>query len=483
MPHADPQRELLTLATARVRDAFLRKPHYVDGAADLVSVCRDLSQRGLTQALVRDVDAEGAERIGIFTTTDLRDALLHERPPQQLPVREVARFGLVSVDADADLFEALWRMVKHRVHRLVVTDAAGAVIGVLGQLDLVSLVANHSHIAALQIDEARTLPELREAARRIDAMVALLHGGGVRVERIASLVSELNGRLLARLWQLLAPPGLLARSCLLVLGSEGRGEQLLKTDQDNALILADDGPALPAPELAALAASFSDALAQLGWPPCPGEVMLTNPMWRQTLAQWQHTLHGWVLGAGAAGNSAGHEGAMHLAMLADASAVAGDARLLQALRAQLLPLVQGHDTWLARFAAAADQFAEPGNWLTRLTHRADDEAVDLKKLGTFPIVHGARALALQAGVAETGTAARLAALAGQGRLDAAMARDLTDALHRFMALRLSRGLAGEGSVIVPASLPTLEREALGDALAVVRRFRAHLRQHFHFDAL
>jgi CBS domain-containing protein len=99
------------------------------------------------------------------------------------------------------------------------------------------------------------------------------------VERIASLVSELNGRLLTRLWQLLAPPALVATSCLVVLGSEGRGEQILKTDQDNALILADAGMPLSEPELAAVARSFSDALALLGWPPCPGDVMLTNPLW------------------------------------------------------------------------------------------------------------------------------------------------------------------------------------------------------------
>lgn len=476
MTSADPQRELLTLATARVRDAFLRKPHYVDGAADLVSVCRELSQRGLTQALVRDHAAEGRERIGIFTTTDLRDALLRPQPPQQLAVREVARFGLVSVPAEAELFEALWLMVKHRVHRLIVTGADGAVVGVLGQLDLVSLVANHSHIAALQIDEASTLAELRQAARRIDALVALLHGGGVRVARIAAVVSELNGRLLARLWQLLAPPGLQAKSCFLVLGSEGRGEQIQKTDQDNALILADD-LALPEAELAAVARSVSDALSQLGWPPCPGDVMITNPLWRLPLAGWTQRLHAWVRG------DAGPEGPMHLAMFADATAVAGDAALLQAARAPLVPLVQGHDTWLARFAAAADQFAEPGNWLSRLTHRAAEEPIDLKKLGTFPIVHGARALALQAGIAETGTAARLAALAAAGRLDAAFARDLTDALHHVMALRLARGLAGEPGPVRPAQLATLEREALHDALAIVRRFRAHLRLHFHFDAL
>jgi CBS domain-containing protein len=261
-----------------------------------------------------------------------------------------------------------------------------------------------------------------------------------------------------------------------VLGSEGRGEQILKTDQDNALILA-DGLALPEAELAAVARRVSDALQQLGWPPCPGDVMITNPLWRQPLAGWLRTLQGWVRG------DAGPDGPMHLAMFADAAAVAGDAALLRAARAPLVPLVQGHDTWLARFAAAADQFAEPGNWLTRLTQRAADEPIDLKKLGTFPIVHGARALALQAGIAETGTAARLAALAANGGLDAAFARDLTDALHHFMALRLARGLAGETGPVPPAQLPTLDREALHDALAIVRRFRAHLRQHFHFDAL
>jgi len=75
----DSQREMLTLVTARVRDAYVRKPFYVDGALDLVAVCRTLSAQGLTSALVRD----GA-RLGIFTTTDLRDALLRPEPPATL---------------------------------------------------------------------------------------------------------------------------------------------------------------------------------------------------------------------------------------------------------------------------------------------------------------------------------------------------------------------------------------------------------------
>ena len=475
MPHnaAEPQREMLSLVTARIRDAFLRKPFYVDGATDLVSVCRELSQRGLTQALVKD-----SGRVGIFTTTDLRDALLRPVPPQQLPVRDVARFAIVTVDADADLFEALWLMVRHRVHRLVVTDH-GQVIGVLGQLDLVSFVANHSHIVALQIDEAASLADLRAAAQRIDEMVTLLHGSGIRIERITRLVSELNTRLIARLWAVLAPPDVVGSSCLLVMGSEGRGEQILKTDQDNALLLRDG---FAPPGLPALAAEFSAALAGLGYPPCPGHIMVTNPLWRQQVSAFRETLRGWVHG--------GHtDGPMHLAIFFDAACVAGDAALLADARVHLDQVLGGQDTWLARFAAAADQFQEPGNWLTRLTSKRDEQALDLKKLGTFPIVHGVRALAMQQGVREQGTASRVQQLVSLGKLDAVLARDVVDALHLLMGVRLSHQLkqrsAGlpASNEVRPSELSTLEREPLHDALGIVKGFRSFLRVHFKLESL
>ncbi len=478
---AEPQREMLSLVTARIRDAFLRKPFYVDGGLDLVSVCRELSQRGLTQALVRDGE-DAACRVGIFTTTDLRDALLRPVPPQQLPVREVAHFELVGVDADADLFEALWLMVRHRVHRLVVRDGqlpGAPIIGVLGQLDLVSFVANHSHIVALQIDEATQLAELRDAAQRIDEMVTLLHGSGIRIERIMRLVSELNTRLIARLWAVMAPAELQAHSCLLVMGSEGRGEQILKTDQDNALLLRDG---FEWSGLAALARDFNAALAELGYPRCPGDIMLTNPLWRQPLAAFRETLRGWVHGHHP-------DGPMHLAIFLDAAVVAGDATLLQQARSHLGRVLSGQDQYLARFAAAADQFQEPGNWFTRLTSKRDEQPLDLKKLGTFPIVHGVRALALQHGVHEQGTAARVAALVQAQQLDTTMAQDVVEALHRLMGVRLNHQLkqraAGQvaGNEVRPSALSTLEREALHDALGIVRQFRAHLRQHFRFDTL
>ena len=471
LPH---RREMLSLMMVRVGDAYLRKPYFVDGGADIVAVCRDLAAQGLTNALVRD----GA-RLGMFTTTDLRDALLRELPPHRLAVREVAHFDLIEMAPDAALFDALLTMVRHRVHRVLVRDG-DEILGVLTQLDLMSFLSNHSHIVALRIEQSTSIAELREAARQMEGLVGLLHGGGVRIEVLTALVSELNTRIFARLWGFVAPPELVANSCLVVMGSEGRGEQILKTDQDNALLLRDG---FEFAGLEAVAQRFNAELAELGYPPCPGGIMLTNALWRQPLAAFRATLRDWVHGSDA-------EGVMHLAIFFDAVAVAGDAALLQSARAHLDGMLAASDAFLARFARAADQFAEPGNWWTRLTGaRRDEQPIDLKKLGTFPIVHGVRALALQHGVRALGTAARIRALVDAGRLDAALARDLVDALHFLMGLKLRHQLRqrqlGErpGNLVLPSAMATMERDMLTDALAIIRRFRQFLAQHFRFDAL
>ena len=469
------QREMLSLAAARVRDVYLRKPFFVDGALDLITVCRQLAQRGLTSALVRD-----GERLGLFTTTDLRDALLRPQPPAALAVREVAKFDLFTVHPDSELFEALWLMVRHRVHRLLVRDG-DAVLGMLGQLDVVSFVANHSQIMALQIDEANSLAELLAAVERIDPMVALLYDDGIKIERIARLVGELNTRLFARLWTLVAPTELRAHSCLLVMGSEGRREQILKTDQDNALLLR-DGYVFET--LESVAAEFNAALLRFGYPRCPGNIMLTNALWRQPLAGFKESLRQWLFGSD-------EQAVMNLAIFLDARAVAGDAELLREARGFVHDNVVDSDAYFARFARAADQFSERNTWRSWFTtgRVPDRTPFDLKKLGTFPIVHGARALALQQRIDVLGTTERLRALAQRGKLSAALAQDLIDALRFLMGLKLQsnlrqRELALPMDNLVPiAELATLERDRLKDSLAIIKSFRQYLQQHFKFDAL
>ncbi|MDI4655810.1 putative nucleotidyltransferase substrate binding domain-containing protein [Xanthobacter autotrophicus] len=472
------RREFISLMTSRVRDVFLRKPFYVDGSMDLVSLCRALSERGLSEALVRDGD-----RIGIFTTTDLRDALLGETPPALLPVRAVATFDPWSVGPDAELFEAFILMLRHRIHRVLVregSDEAG-IVGVLGQLDLMAFVANHSHLIALEAEQATSLDELKAAARQIDSLVGVLDADGVRVEVIAALVGELNRQVFRRLWEMLAPEELRANSCLIVMGSEGRGEQIIKTDQDNALLLADgftcDG-------LEDITARFTAALIDFGYPPCPGGIMLSRPLWCQHVSAFKDTLRHWIHGGDP-------EGPMNLAIFLDAAPVAGDATLLKAARDHVDFLMMNDAGYFARFAQAVERFGEGGGWWTRLpglTGRAAAE-IDIKKLGIFPLVHGTRALALEYRIPALGTADRLQALVSTGHMEASFARDLTDALRLLISLKLANNLRQmadgrpPGNAIRLTDLGTLERQALKEALAIVRGFKQWLSRHYRFDAL
>lgn len=470
-------REFLSLMTVRIQDAYIRKPFFVDGGLDLVSVCRLLSEQGLTNALVRD-SCNGVERIGMFTTTDLRDALLRAAPPQALAVREVAQFELISLPADAELFDALLAMIRHHVHRVLVRDG-DAILGVLSQLDLMSFVSNHSHLIALQVDRAASIDELQTAALQMDGLIALLHNGGTRVELISSLVSELNRQIFARLWSFVAPAELVRNSCLVVMGSEGRGEQILKTDQDNALLLRDG---YSCPELDQSVRRFNQALTAFGYPPCPGNIMVTHPLWCQPLAGFRNSIRQWLYGAEA-------DGPMNLAIFMDARAVAGDAALLRQAREYAYDILAGSDAFFARFVAAIEQFSEPGGWWARLATLGGrgEPVFDLKKLGTFPIVHGVRALALEYRLDELGTAGRLRTLVSQHHLSQDLARDLTEALHFLMGLKLRNNLRQRelaqpvDNLAQLASLGTLDRDRLKDSLAIIKRFRQHLRLRYKLE--
>ena len=418
--------------------------------------------------------------VGMFTTSDLRDALLRPVPPARLAVREVARFDLIGVTPDTELFEALLIMIRHRVHRVLVRDG-DTILGVLSQLDLMSFISNHSHLIALQIEQATSVTDLQAAAQQMDGLIELLHKGGVKIEVISTLVSELNSQIFARLWTFIAPKELADNSCLIVMGSEGRGEQILKTDQDNALLLRDG---FEWPGLEDVARQFNAALTAFGYPACPGNIMLTNPLWRQHLGDFKVTIADWVLGSHP-------DGPMHLAIFMDARAVAGDTNLLAEAQAHLQGLFGGHAALLARFASAIDQFSESGSWWDKLStlRGRTEQAFDLKKLGTFPIVHGIRTLSLEYRTSGLRTTERIQMLVNQEHLDTALARDLTDALKFLMELKLKnnlrqRQMGKEAHHQVKLSeLGTLERDLLKDSLAIIKRFKQHLRMHYKLDSL
>jgi len=477
------QREMQSLAMARVEQAFLRPVHFVEGNADVVAVTRVLHGERTSSVLVRDAGTSGPTRLGIFTSTGLQRAILDGRPLHDLPVRDLATFPVVSIGPADSLFDALALMIQHQVHRLVVADG-DRIVGLLEQLDALSFLSNHSYLITVQIARATDLETLRTAAAQITRLITLLDRGGTRVAAIAKLVQQLNAKLFERAWQLIAPRELCVASCLFVMGSEGRGEQLLKTDQDNGLVLR-DGHAVDAAVIEDSCRRFSEALGTFGYPPCPGGIMVSNPAWRRTASDFVHTVRRWLL-------QPDPESLMALAIFLDAHAVAGDPQLLAGVRGSVDELAASNDALLSRFATAIDSFPEAGvaAWWNRLLliGEHDLQVLDLKKAGIFPIVHGVRAFALEQRLSATGTAARLDALVAAGRLPAAMAADLTDSLHFLITLKLNAGLAEIDAGRAPTGgvpldkLSSLDRDLLKDALAVVKRFKALVRHHFHLVA-
>ncbi len=471
------QHEAQSLMLARVDQAFLRPAHVVDAGTDIVSVVRLFQQQRTTSVLVSGLPG-GREGLGIFSNTTLQRAILDGRPLAQITVGELASHPLITVRASDQLGDAMALLLRVRVHRLAVLGDDGRVLGILEALDLFSFLANQSHLITVHIEQARDLDGLADAAAQVTRLIAALHHSGTRVALMAQLVQQLNARLFERAWQMIAPPALLANSCLFVMGSEGRGEQLLKTDQDNGLVLRDGYP--PPPGLQALCDRFSDTLTRFGYPECPGGIMVRNAAWRGTQAQWGERIRAWL-------HEPGGEQLMQLAIFLDAHAVAGDPQLLAPLRRQALD-GGSNDALVARFALAIDAFGNPGGWWNRLLGLHDDAPINLKKAGIFPIVHGVRSLALAQRIAATSTAERLAALTEAGVLDAQIGQELLQSLHFLMQLRLQAGLAelqtqrAVTGQVDPTRLRSLERDLLKDALSVVKRFKVVLHQRLRLDA-
>ena len=474
------QHELQSLTMSRVDEAYLRPAHYVDYQTNILTVVELFQNVRASNVLVRDTRTQ-PEQLGIFTATTVQRAVLDGRPLDQLPVGELSNFALVKVKASDQLGDAMTVMLRHRVHRVVVVNEAQEIVGILEALDLFSFLSNQSHLITEKIEEARDLDGLTRAAAQITRMIALLYRSGTRVHLIAQIVQQLNTRLFERAWQLIAPPELVQNSCLFVLGSEGRGEQLLKTDQDNGLLLREDY--VPPPDLTAICERFSQALSSFGYPECQGHIMVSNPEWRKSTAEFTRMARQWLLMPDA-------DGLMKFAIFMDAHAVCGDPHLLEAVQIDLRGLTSNNDAMLGRFAAAIDAFGSSHGWWNKLLGLGDgSNQLNIKKEGIFPLVHGVRSLALGQRVNETGTTQRIEALVAAHVLTPAQGDDLSDSLHFFMGLKLKAGLA-EIDIAKPVTgaidverLSSLDRDLLKDTLGVVKRFKQMLRQRFHLDAL
>jgi CBS domain-containing protein len=388
----------------------------------------------------------------------------------------------VEVDAEDFIFEALLLMTRHDKRRVAVRSGGGDFTGFLEDIHILGLVAGNSQLIPGRIDRARSVEDLAAPAQDIQGQVERLHRQGVKVEQIAEITSDLNRRLFVKLFELLAPPAIRQHGCLMIMGSEGRGEQTVRTDQDNGLLL--DGP-VPEAELATFREAFSGALARFGFPDCPGNVMVRNPLWSQPLDGLVRQLRLWII-------DRTPEAAMNLAIFFDAVGVTGRTVLLTEAKAAMASLMRGERALIARFANLVESFETPAlGVLSTLMERVGvaSDAIDIKKAGIFPIVHGMRAMAMDRGIPATSTAGRIEALTEAGAFSHDFGRELLSALRVFMEYRLRaqleavrRGALEQEALVHPASLSAADRDILRDALRIVRQFREVIRSRFNLAA-
>ncbi|MDR5866640.1 putative nucleotidyltransferase substrate binding domain-containing protein [Halomonas koreensis] len=456
---------------ARVEEC-MRPPLCLPGSATVAEAVRTLHDGHADSLLVR-----GEAGPGMITKTDLLDALVLAGKPQDAVLSDLAHFSLITARPDQYLFEVLVLMTRHRVERVVVMDD-GAPSGVVELTDVLSYFSSRSYVVSLQVEQAEDLEALAAASRRTPELVRALMAQGVKLRFAMGLLAALNGRIIHKAWSFRIDERYRRDSCLMVMGSEGRGEQILKTDQDNGLILDD---ALDWPDCAEQMQAFTETLVALGYPRCPGDIMVSNPDWVGTVSQWKARIARWL-------ERRDGDSLMKLAIMLDAHAVAGAPALLERVREALFEAASGDELLLSYFARPALHFSTPLTLFGSL--KKPQHGIDIKKGGIFPIVHGVRVMALERRIAATGTLDRLDALVEDGRLEARFAEDLGEALSLFTELRLKQQVArldGTGQQaddpdrVVVQELSSLERDLLREALHIVKDFKQRLSHRYHLE--
>lgn len=471
---AQQQQNLAEFILTKVDKEIYHPPMIFSPYQPLNQVTQTLKDNGLDSALVklndsdiRLIDNQHALPYGIITRTNMLHAVMLDDHPLDTPVGKIATFPVVHVENGEFLFNAMIKMTRQRMKRVMVSDGKEAV-GMLDMTQILSAFSTHSHVLTLSIARASSIEELALASNRQRQLVESLLNNGIRTRFIMELISAVNEQIIEKAFELIVPPALHDHCCLIVLGSEGRGEQILKTDQDNALILKDG---FEWHQCAAVMDQLTHTLQQLGYPLCPGNVMVNNPKWVKNQRDWKKTISHWSKPTSA-------EHVMDLAIFTDAHAVAGNKALLEPIGQHLKQIMLNNMLALQDFLRPALQFALPLTLFGNV--KKDKDGLDVKSGGIFPIVHGIRTLALEYGIEEKNTFERIEALRNRKILEPETADNLSEALKLLFKLRLNQQLTHQHSHnrIDIKQIDRTERDLLRHALHVIKKFKQFLGYHY-----
>ena len=472
-------KDMANIMIAKVKDAKVHKAVVVDTNKTIYEAATIIKQEKIPTLLLKDEDGE----MYIVTDSDFRQKVILNRMDYDDLVVKIASKGLIYINEDDFLFNAQLQMAKHGLKRVVVKNDHDEIVGILDQISLSSFFATNTFAVSNQIINAETLEELKEASHSFIKIIKSLNAKGVKIEFISKLINQLNKKLLDKLYKLLAPKELIGKSCLVVMGSEGRAEQILRTDQDNALIISDDC-SISEEKLREFTHLFTETLVDFGFPRCEGNIMVSNPYWCRKQSDFKELIYEWV-------NSPSGDNFMNIAIFYDALCVSGDIEIIKELKNYLFKISSNSQSFYTNFARVINSFDVPLGFFYGFVFNSKDEKhkdeIDIKRGGIFIIVQGIRSLSIQNRVLNTNTIKRINSLKELKVLDDESAKELIMAFNILNSLKLKASLEKHDkkekidNFVNPNRLTIMEKDLLKESFKIVNRLKKRLENHFKLN--
>lgn len=449
-----------------------------------------MSERNVGSILI--VDREHRP-IGIVTDSDLRSKVVGEGRDVSGLISDIMSAPVLTIDEQTTLSSMIAIVMKKHLHHFAVTEdgtPGTRVVGVVSEHDILKTQGSHPTVILSEIGRAKTKQRLKVLRDQAEELLRQYLEDEVGMGFLSNMISEINDTLIRRSIRLslaelaergMTPP---VSFCWLALGSEGREEQLLRTDQDNAILYADPGEDGGEAEafFLALGTLVVDFLVNAGFERCPGDVMASNPKWNQPLTAWKRYFSGWM-----------HEpeniAVMHSNIFFDFRPVFGDESLAAELKGHIFERLKSDRAFLSFFARNAAQNPPPLSFFRNMIVERSGEhrdAFDIKARAMMPLADAARVLVYDLGINIYGSTAErwqriaeadehLARLSGE----AAMAYEI---LMRIRALEgLGRGTSGRYVHI--NELNKLERQTVRNTFSVVKDVQLMLTSRYRTDFL
>ena len=472
-------KDMANIMIAKVKDAKVHKAVIVDTNKTIFEAAKIIKQEKIPTLLLKDEAGE----MYIVTDSDFRQKVILNRMDYDDLVVKIASKGLIYINEDDFLFNAQLQMAKHGLKRVVVKNDYDEIVGILDQISLSSFFATNTFAVSNQIINAETLEELKEASHSFIKIIKSLNAKGVKIEFISKLINQLNKKLLDKLYKILAPKELIGKSCLVVMGSEGRAEQILRTDQDNALIISDDC-SISEEKLREFTNLFTETLVDFGFPRCEGNIMVSNPYWCRKQSDFKELIYEWV-------NNPSGDNFMNIAIFYDALCVSGDIEIIKELKNYLFKISSNSQSFYTNFARVINSFDVPLGFFDGFVFNSKDEKhkdeIDIKRGGIFIIVQGIRSLSIQNRVLNTNTIKRINSLKELKVLDDESAKELIMAFNILNSLKLKASLEKLDkkekidNFVNPNRLTIMEKDLLKESFKIVNKLKKRLENHFKLN--